>query len=114
MDPDAIAPTIIAIISGIGLLVTSFRRRQDTTVEELQAKIRRQADEITEAEEERDQARTEADAERKKAKDAYAELHTVEELGVKYRRTIAQLRIALSDANISDPTVSVKANEERD
>ena len=87
-----------AIASTIGLLITSLRKRQDTTVEELRKAKR---------DEELDHLDTKEDLrlEKETNQQLRAALRLEQNHSIQKERTIAKLRRELARADLDDPTV---------
>lgn len=98
MDPATITATIAAVASSIGLLVTSLRKRQDTTYEELKSKIEDQQADI-------DRLESDLDREQERRREREEDLRKEQDHNVAKDRTISTLRRELAKAGIDDPTV---------
>lgn len=98
MEPETIIALIAAIGSTVGLIITSLRKRQDTSVDELERKNRR-------LEAEKDELQADLDAERERHRATRAELATEQDHGVRNRATIATLRRVIADGGLADPTI---------
>ena len=97
MDPATITAVVAALASTVGLLVTSLRKRQDTTVEELRLKARTEQEEHNDTKEElRLEKITSADLRRS--------LRHEQDFNVQKDRKIFILRRLLAQNGINDPT----------
>lgn len=106
MDPATITATIAAVASSIGLLVTSLRKRQDTTYEELQSAKRELQNEKRDLQADKDNLEKELDREKQRRADVVEELRTEQDHNLRKDRTIATLRRVLAINEIADPTIT--------
>lgn len=97
MDPATITAVVAALASTIGLLVTSLRKRQDTTVEELKLRAKNEK-------EEHDDTKEELREERNTSADLRRQLRQEQHFNVMKDRKIFILRRKLANAGIEDPT----------
>ncbi len=97
MDPATITAVVAALASTVGLLVTSLRKRQDTTVEELRLKARNER-------EEHDDTKEELRLERHTSAQLRLALRREQNYNVQKDRKIFVLRRILANNGLPDPT----------
>jgi len=97
VDAATITAMIAAIASAAGLLITSLRKREDTTVEELRKG--KQSEEL-----DHEGTKEELRLEREASQKLRGALRLEESNGVDRERIIAKLRRELAKNDIDDPT----------
>ena len=100
--------TIVAIIAAIGstgaLLITSLRKRQDTTVEELKLRNVTEENEHRQTKEALEVVKGERNAEQRTSGDLRRQLRLEQNYNVLKDRIIFKLRRVLAQNGLSDPT----------
>jgi hypothetical protein len=104
MDPATITATAAAIASTIGLLITSLRKRQDTTVEELRLAVRNEK-------QDHEDTKKELGEEKELVRRLRNDVRQEQNHNIDKDRTIARLRRVLAQNDLDDPTSRSEKSE---
>lgn len=105
MDPNVLIVMIVQVGGVVALVINAIRKRQDTSIDELRAKIEELRTEIKELRSEIGTLEASVEREQERRASLVQQLQAEQDLGVQRLSTIATLRSALAANGLADPTV---------